>query len=343
MRMRGRLRAGYFPCPEKPLELLAERLVATSQPYAACDPCAGTGDALATLTRCIGGECSLHCVELDPARGDEIRQRLPGARVLSPASIFQTNIAHGSFSLLFCNPPFDDTYDGSRMETEFLEAVTPLVCERGVIVMVVPEHVAKTVAFRAAMDREFYDLAQGSFPEEHRKYGEVFVLGVRRPEPKQTASPIWRPANLWQTRFAIPPSQGPGKRFTKSGYTEDELLSALAGSPLQRMTVPKKPFVIPAPPMALGSGHLALLLAAGFLDGVIDPGIEDEVHVVRGVAAKQWQEKESTTEVLERTSRTVTILEEKVSITVRAAYQRGEIIDFTDNQSIPEENYEQAH
>ena len=65
---------------------------------------------------------------------------------------------------------------------------------------------------------------------------------------------------------------------------------------------------------------------------------------MRGVAAKQWEEKESTTEVLEKTSRTVTILEEKVSITVRAAYQRGEIIDFTDNhEAIPEENYEQAH
>ncbi len=343
MRMRGRLRAGIFPCPERPLELLAERLVVTSQPFAACDPCAGTGDALHTLARCIGGDSTLHCIELDPTRGDEIRQRLPSARVLSPASIFQTNIAYGSFSLMFCNPPFDDTYDKTRMETEFLEAVTPLVCDRGVIVMVVPEHVAKTAPFRAAMDREFYDLAQGAFPEEHRKYGEVFVLGVRRPEPKQTASPIWRPANLWQTRFAIPPSKGPGKRFVKSGYTEDELLSALAGSPLQRMTVPKKPFVIPAPPMALGSGHLALLLAAGFLDGVIDPGVEEEVHVVRGVAMKQWEEKESTTEVLEKSSRTVTILEEKVSITVRAAYQRGEIIDFTDNQSIPEENYEQAH
>jgi hypothetical protein len=342
MRLAGRLRAGYFPCPEKPLELLAERLVATTKPFAMLDPCAGLGEAAHKLAEGIGGESTLYCVELDPSRGETIRQRLPAARVLSPASIFQTNITHGSFGLVYCNPPFDDAMDGGRIETTFLLAVTPLVCERGVIVMVVPEKVTEDTYFQAAMEEEFEDISQGEFPAEDRHYNEVFVVGIRRKEPKRPAG-RWRPADLWQTRYAIPPSKGPGKRFSKSGYTDEELIAALESSPLQRMTAPKKAVRIPVPPMALGPGHLALMLAAGYLDGVIDPGVESEVHLVRGVAAKHWHHKESATEVTEDCKRTVTVLEEKMLITVRAAYQNGEIVDFTDGtEPIAEENHVQA-
>lgn len=328
MRMAGRLRAGFFPCPPRAIELLAERLTATEREFSMLDICCGSGDALHQLASLVNCK-SIYGVELDPHRGAEAQSLMPDSTIVYPASSFGMSISYSSMGLVYLNPPFDeDMQNGGRVETKFLEAVTPLIVDNGVLVMVVPEHVTEDSDFQAAWVNEFENISQGEFPPDHRNYGEVFVVGTRLKEPLDLPyyRITWKPADLWKSRYHVPPSKGP-KRFEKAGFTDEELLTALAGSSLNRMLVPKKAAQTPAPPMALGAGHLALMLAAGFLDGVVDTG-GDDTHVVRGVAAKEFEQTSSETEETESGSRTVTILSERMKLSVRAAFQDGTITDY---------------
>ena len=97
------------------------------------------------------------------------------------------------------------------------------------------------------------------------------------------------------------------------------------------MLQPPPELPLPEPPLALGLGHRALLLAAGHLDGLVCPEGEPP-HVVRGTCDKQ--KYLDRTEVDEKDDGSVTtrqIYSEKVSVTVRAVSTDGEIRTFNGN------------
>jgi hypothetical protein len=75
-------------------------------------------------------------------------------------------------------------------------------------------------------------------------------------------------------------------------------------------------------------GHIALLLAAGNLDGVVRP--EDEPpHVVRGTADKvEYVASEEENENEDGSVTKKTVLAEKIVLTVRAVGPDGEIKTF---------------
>src|SRR5205085_7190681 len=80
--------------------------------------------------------------------------------------------------------------------------------------------------------------------------------------------------------YPIPPGTPP-RVFQKVELTDEEMGEAFAASPLRKhlLAPPERP--LPMPPLALGMGHIPLLLAAGHLDGLVKP--EGELpHVVRG-------------------------------------------------------------
>ena len=81
----------------------------------------------------------------------------------------------------------------------------------------------------------------------------------------------------------VPWSRGPGK-FVKSGFTDIELLEALAKSPLydSMLSVKMEP-ELKRPPMSLNEGHTSLLLLSGLLDGYVP---SSPPHVVRGHLTK---------------------------------------------------------
>lgn len=111
--------------------------------------------------------------------------------------------------------------------------------------------------------------------------------------------------------------------FQKVEPTESELAQLLARSPLraQLSTPPEMP--LPSPPLALGIGHVALLLAAGQLDGIVQPEGQPP-HVVRGTSRKrQYVSDVTETENADGSTTTKTTLSEKIELIARTVDLTG--------------------
>src|SRR5207245_3020317 len=102
--------------------------------------------------------------------------------------------------------------------------------------------------------------------------------------------------------WTIPKAPGPAT-FKKTGPTPAELERLLAKSPLSRVFDPPKEKPIGRPPLPLGKGHLALLLASGQLNGVVP---SEPPHVVRGSSRKEEYISETKCDENEKTGAVTT-------------------------------------
>src|SRR5262245_12557718 len=105
-RLESVARAGYYPTPPRVAEILARHFEATTgktgRVIRLLDPCAGTGEPAAVLTRRLGAES--FGIEVNEDRATSSRRVLD--HVLQ-ASAFSVRLANGAFSCLFLNPPYD--------------------------------------------------------------------------------------------------------------------------------------------------------------------------------------------------------------------------------------------
>lgn len=337
MRNEARIKMGFYPCPVPVVELLATRLEPPAKPYAMLDPCAGVGEALQTLSveldRPKTGVSSLYAIELDEQRAEKLRENLDDVddHVLAPASFFGCSIKAKSFSLIWLNPPFDDEIGGGvRVEHEFLETATNLLQPKGVLVFIVPQKTAALAYLRDVLETWYDNVAMIPFPAEHRKYNEVAIVAVKRSDMidpwHRGEEEVYQPLDV----YPIPSGKGPGHRFDKTDMTDGEWQRAFAESPLlQHLQPPPEP-PLPSPPMALSKGHLALLLSAGYLDGLVEPDGEPP-HVVRGKVEKvKFVSDVEENELSDGRLQMKTTYSERIKLTVRVVGADGEIKTFTD-------------
>jgi predicted RNA methylase len=239
MRPEARLKCGFYPAPPDAVQHIAQYLAAPADDlrFAILDPCAGQGDAIHQLVTAL--DCDLrdvYAVELDAGRAATLHGLLDagGAHVLAPASYFGVSAPAGTFSLVWCNPPFDDEYGGGgRVEREFLETATRHLRPRGILALVCPRNVAQRWDVRAVLKSWYDQVCVIPFPDHCRKYNEVVVLGVKR--AKLEAEYNRRDADVFLADpivYQIPPGHGPGSRFVKFQMTDEELEQAFANSPL---------------------------------------------------------------------------------------------------------------
>lgn len=330
MRPEARRRLGYYPCPAAAMDVLA-RYLSPDDPNKThiLDPCAGEGIALKRLGIALGiPEKNLWAIELDRQRGETLRGLMPEAKVLSPCSFFDAGIRARSLSLIYCNPPFDDSAAvGKRIEEQFLERMGWLLVENGVLAFVCPAHVTQRASFRLLLREWFYDLFAIPWPEGAGSSGEMFIVGRARalPEPEAPSAGLQGEA----APLPVPKSPGCGQKFKKTGLTEEEIELCIGKSPLLNRLVPQAHSGIVSPPMALGTGHLALLLASGVLDGIVQPPGEPP-HIVRGTVRKVEHEIEKDQVLLESGQvKTTTKFAERIELTVRALCVDGTIRDFS--------------
>jgi len=84
--------------------------------------------------------------------------------------------------------------------------------------------------------------------------------------------------------------------------------------------------------MSLGEGHQAMLLASGFIDGLVCPQ-DEQPHVVRGSARKQQYVKSSTsTEDDDGNETTKTVISEKPIISIRVLEADGTLTTLETEQ-----------
>ena len=274
-----------------------------------------------------------YAIELDDSRAEQVHVALPDAHVLAPASFFGCRATSSSFSFVWLNPPFDYSYGGHRMEDQFLRTATDWLMPGGVMALVCPEDVADEYSDARRHFATYYENCMiVPFPAQHRNFNEVIVFGVKRTRPhiERWSSPSWESVQA-PADFIYHLPSGPGPRiFKKVEPTEPELQRMLSGSPLRShlKVLPNHP--LPSPPLALGIGHVALLLASGHLDGVVQP--EGKLpHVVRGTARK----REFVSDVTEienddGSTTTKTTISERIELVIRALDLTGTIQSFMD-------------
>lgn len=333
MRLAARAKAGFYPAPPEAVALAAEYLKPTHKgKFNVFDPCCGKGAAikqLAELLDCPMG--NVYAVELDEGRAAEAKANLEGANILGPASFFGVGCSPGSMSLCWCNPPFDDELGGgNRTEQTFLQQATTLLRPGGVMILVCPQDVIDShYSGLAQTMKQWYDqISLVPFPEEHRRFKEVLALGVKRSSPVSPYGVSWCPTRengpIYSVLMGVKP-----RRWEKTEMTEAEMARALAGSPLRRHLEPPAEPPLPRPPLALGVGHIALLLAAGNLDGIVKRDGEAP-HVVRGTASKvQYVSNQEENENQDGSVTTKTTVSEKIVLTVRCVDMTGTIKTFT--------------
>ncbi len=285
MRIAGLAKAGFYATPPEALRRLAGMLVpeGDSRAIRALDACAGEGEALQAVTQRVGG--TPFAVEIQRDRAGLCRERFPYA-IWGDA--FRLRLTNGAFSLLWLNPPYDSgAASDNSYELKFLKELDRALAPDGLLVYIVPQD--RLEAGAGYIAGRYDDLRVWKFPEaEYGAYEQVALVGRRRrsyarddavesylrdvargvralpeiPEPGECSLPV----------RAVPAG---GLTFESADVDEDALLEALNGkysawkhAALQERLWPAG-IVRARPLMPLQRGHLALLLAAGYLDNCL--------------------------------------------------------------------------
>jgi hypothetical protein len=216
MRLAAQARGGFYPAHSNAVSLAASFLEppAGGESFTILDPCAGEGEALHQLQASLG--CPLdrtYAIELDDSRAEILNHALAGSNILGPADFFGCRATAGSFSLMWLNPPFDDSFGGSRVEHRFLVQATDWLTGGGVLAMVCPEDViGEFAATRKHLVTFYENITITPFPDQHRPYREVIVLGHKRSRP--CVNQAGTVHSLWQTAQA-PPASSTASRSVK--------------------------------------------------------------------------------------------------------------------------------
>ena len=276
---------GYFPTPPEVVARIAARIRPTSHgdrvAVRLLDPCAGTGSALHQLASAIGGET--YGVELEADRYEEAAQILDHAL---PGSAFSARIEEGGFSCLFLNPPYDLDLEARRLEHTFLTGTTKLLCAGGLLIYIVPQRRLATSARYLAS--HYQDLACWRFPDGlFESFEQVVVVGTRREQPVTATAardtvegwaleplpPLPKVGDVRQQR-ALPVLPAGDVLFTSFTFDPDEAASEARRSGVwthaalvERLWPPEDRRVRPL--MPLRRGHLAVMVAAGFIDSLV--------------------------------------------------------------------------
>ena len=291
MRLAAQAKAGFYPTPPRVVEMVASLAQARSTARGETtlrilDPCCGAGDALADLAARIarpdGAAVETYGVELHAERAKEAQERLD--HVLG-ADLFQTAIANGAFGMLFLNPPYDDDADDDEKRTEhaFLRHSTRYLAEQGLLVFVIPRRrLAESARYLAS---HYARLRVWSFPEPEREaFDQVVVTGIRKAEVQHDQYEAVRLQEALEgdieelTRHRYPVYNA---RATAGGevlFATRTIDPVAAAAESRRSGLWVSATVTDAlwpaedartrPLMPLRRGHLAMLVAAGFLDNL---------------------------------------------------------------------------
>ena len=290
MRLAAQYKGGFYPTPPRVVEMIASLMQARSMgrgetTLRVLDPCCGAGDALAQLACAIerpdGAQVETYGVELHAGRAREAEERL--GQVLG-TDLFQTSIANGAFGLLYLNPPYDsDAGDDRRTEQSFLRHATRYLCEGGLLVFVVPlRRLGESERYLAS---HYARLRVWAFPEPEREaFGQVVVTGTRKADVQydQYAAVALREAlegdleNLRRHRYPVynAPATADGEVLFATRTVDPVAAAQEARRSGLWVSSHVTDALWPAedsrtrPLMPLRRGHLAMLVAAGFLDNL---------------------------------------------------------------------------
>ena len=273
------------------------------------------GKFAAKLASDIGGVT--YGVELSPVWPEQ-------RNVLSPCDYLTTKISPRSFSLAYLTPPINWKRHELPSEYEYLRKTTACLKVGGVLVALISQAVVNSPASLFMQHlHENYRSCEFCLHKDYSYY--VIVLGVRRSElaTGNFTRPLLR--NIEKASTFTVGTDEPPRVFEKGGFTKLELMEAAGSSPLRGVFSIKKEVRKPRPPLELGSGHIASMIASGQFDGLIDvPGFEP--HVVKGSTRKaEYIKDQREEESRDGTVSQVIVQSERVIPVIRAVWQDSRI------------------
>lgn len=291
MRLEGQKKMGFYPTPSSVTEQIRNMLAFPEGKVSLFDPCCGLGEVLHGLAQDANAET--YGIELDHARANTAKKALNHC---FQGDIFAAKVSCNAFSLMLNNPPYD-TDGEERKELTFLRGTVKYLQPHGVIVYIIPQHrldekIAKLLAWH------FEDIQVFRFPtEDYGRFSQIVIFGARKERagsdaaafrglvaarsadlPEIPANPDWL--------YAVPETK-PIALFKSGSIDEDELQKSLQRSPLWDRITHKVQIAKGSnhPPLPLRTGHLALVLASGYLDGEV--GDASNLHIVKGRVFKK--------------------------------------------------------
>lgn len=345
MRLQGRMALGYYPTPPHLVGPIRRYCALPNEAYAALDPFAGEGAALAAFVE--GTPARTYGVELDEARADEARGRL---HRVARGDMMAARISHGAFSLLYFNPPYDwqaaeaDDRAEERKEVVYLRRCHRYLRSSGLLVAVVPHQRLEIMA--RVLSTHFRALRWVRFPDrDYARYAQVVVFGIKRDRPvremaaekalrdvaRSDAASLPVLEEQAEPAYRIPTSNPDVPLFTSGVFLADEAAEIERTSSLWqevgRWLVPPRVDQDEPPPLPFHMGHQAQLLATGALDGVMGTG--ENRHLVKGQVIKVTDTRVEEEEDAEGRITEVSKEVESFEIRVRAVRAGGEHVHLS--------------
>ena len=317
-RIESQAKAGFYPTPDSICELLKTKIT-FEDGARLLDPCCGRGATLSRLATAItttheGIElkhehASTYGIELSHERATEARTRLN--QVLWGDALHEIRFTYQAFGLLYLNPPYDTSIStdekSQRLETLFLRQYLKALQPGGFLIFVIPYYVLADKSCSQALARNFKVQVIGFPKEEFQAFRQCIVFGRRKRITAEQAESTehrlrelgWMEPELFlnevialnsclassiQVPAAIKPLTAFGtSRFDPATGIPVFRKAGILQGVLEEMTPRKKHFIQPL--SMLENGHLALVLAGGFMNGEIEKN--GKRLVVKGVVKKE--------------------------------------------------------
>ena len=294
MRLAAQSKGGYYPTPERVVDLIADLIHTPSGLYSRnqetlriLDPCCGAGDAVAQLAERLERPNTVpietYGVELHRDRAVEAARRLDHALA---ADLFQTSIGTGAFGLAYLNPPYDWDSEDKRVEHAFLTRSTRHLVDGGLLVFIVPRQ--RLAVSARYLSTHYERMRCWAFPDpEGQVFDQVVLMGCRKADPVPDASvesmvlewAVGEPEPLRSQRYSyaeFSPATAPSGDILFATRTVDPVAAASearrsglwASTEITDTLWPARDSRT-RPLMPLRRGHLAMLVAAGFLDNLV--------------------------------------------------------------------------
>jgi hypothetical protein len=319
MRLEAQAKSGYYPLDLQAVPHIAAKIECSSK-ATIFDPCCGAGDAVVAIAEEMGiDKANVYAAEMDEGRHAVAKTRIRNC--FGPVDWLESP-SYGNASIFYVNPPFDDELGGGgRVEWRFLQKIANQASPGSILVAVLPERTATSWRTFEVLTRYFDRLRCAPFPFE-TKFQEHLIFGVRRKFEARADYNLFDDTYCCKSVDLIPPysaTDGGCVRVEKRFYTAQEIEQAIRGSMADEILKLNHAEAARelVPPMRLSKGHIALLLASGMLDGVVEPPGE-KPHVVRGSTRKIVTEQTVKEEKKVKVHKT-----EQIKLTIKIADENG--------------------
>ena len=354
MREIARVAQGYFPTQPRMVAAIANLLDPPRHgTVTVLDAGCGCGDAISDLRAAWMDratpelEVKLYGIESDRQRCAEAQERLAlsGGEAVC-ASIEDCTVDRGA-SLLWFNPPYDRIRGAGRTEVALFAKVKDWCRRDGILVLIVPDYVLADPqsGLAAAVERSYHVLELYRYPEPEYHIFKQCVLIAQRREKMLSGNRIALPEWADQPeRWPVLPDHagsiatlgtGEPPNILRTTLSNESIVEALSRSPLRNSLLREAlaPAAAIEPPLLpLKAGHLALALAGGLCDGIVE---KDGVQfLVKGTLSR----KTCHTKTAEKRDADgkkvadVNIFRTVYAMNVRCLREDGSIEDYTSNE-----------